>query len=270
MKKYVIYFCLLALVLTACHKTNADVDSNSVTPTPEEPMVKKYLVKQLMNDDPEKIMLAIDWNDDYSKILHVKYGLGYGSILDYDFKYYDEDSIRVIMSMPPHSYPMWSFWYDSIMIHLHEGKIDSVGCYTNGTLKEQEYYLYNDEDKLIKREYFGGVSDFFEWEGDDVVTYRMYGMYYTDTIKIDTFTQYIHPQYTIPFYLASEVALEVQQPLFNPMWKHQPILHFYKKFEADEDGYVTKMIHVNSTDTLEQCVTFYYGVPNAQNDYYDE
>ena len=122
--------------------------------------------------------------------------------------------------------------------------------------------MYDDEGKLIKREYFGGVSDFFEWKGDDVVTYRMYGMYYSDTIKIDTLTQYIHPQYTIPFYLASEVALEIQQPLFNPMWKHQPILHFYKRFEADDDGYVTKMIHVNSTDTLEQCVTFYYGTPN--------
>ena len=254
MKKHVIYFCLLALAITACHKTKTDVDSNSVTPTPDEPVVKKYLVKQLMNDDPEKIMLAIDWNDDYTKILHVTYGLGYGSILDYDFKYYDEDSIRVIMSMPPFSYPLCYFWYDSIMIHWQQGKIDSISCYLNGNLKEKEYYFYNDNGKLAERTYHIADKDYFIWKDEDVVKCRMYG---GGDITINAFTKYIHPQYTIPFYLASEVALEVRQPLFNPMWKHQPILKDYVQYEADDDNYLTKMIYHSNC-----WITYYYATPN--------
>ena len=68
-------------------------------------------------------MLAIDWNDDFTKVLHVKHGLGYGSILDYEFKYYGEDSIQVLLSMPPESYPMWCFCFDSLMIHMRQNKI---------------------------------------------------------------------------------------------------------------------------------------------------
>ena len=169
--KSVLLFCVLALAFTACRKPESSIVSDI-----DEPIVKKYLVKQLLNDDPERIMLAIDWNDDFTKILHVKYGLGYGSVLDYDFTYYGEDSIRVSMSLPPDSYPLWEFWYDILMIHLSENKIDSICCYANGELRDVEHYNYNEEGRLIEREYFGGVYDSFVWEGDDVVEYKYYGM----------------------------------------------------------------------------------------------
>ena len=136
MKKHLLYLCCMVLAVTACQKTKPDVNDNNPSP---EPVVKKYLVKQLLNDEPERIMLAIDWNDDFSKVLHVKHGLGYGSILDYDFKYYGEDSIRILLSMPPESYPMWCFWYDSLMIHMRQNKIDSICCYANGILSDIEH-----------------------------------------------------------------------------------------------------------------------------------
>lgn len=250
--KSVLLFCVLALAFTACRKPEP-----GIVPDNNGPVVKKYLVKQLLNDDPEKIMLAIDWNDDFTKILHVKFGLGYGSVLDYDFTYYGEDSIRVSMSLPPDSYPLWEFWYDILMIHLSENKIDSICCYANGELRDVELYNYNEEGRLIEREYFGGVYDSFVWEGDDVVEYKYYGM--NDTFAIDSFTDYIYPQYTLPFYLASEVAFEIRKPLFSPFWKHQPVLKDYVTYEADEDGYLTKMVY----DSARYWISYYYSTPET-------
>lgn len=129
------------------------------------------------------------------------------------------------------------------------------------TLIDVEHYYYNDKGNLIKRTYFDdGASDEFNWDGDDVIEYKMYGNY--DIHTIDSFTNFIHPHYTLPFYLSTEVAFEIRQPLFNPLWKHQPILPNYREYEADKDGYITKMIHVNSSDSLEKCITFYYRTPN--------
>lgn len=257
MKKFLLLTCIFTLALTACRKPEPDIDPNGNETT--DTLAKKYLTKQLLNDDPERIMLAIDWNDDCSKILHVKYGLGYGSLVDYGFTYYDDDSICVSMSLPPDSYPLWELWYDTLMIHLTENRIDSISCYAYGELRGVEHYLYNDEGKLIERRY-GTGSDTFIWIEDDVINCRMYGM--NNPISIDSFTNYIYPQYTIPFYLSSEVAFEVRRPLFTPMWKHQPVWNNYNGYVADEDGYITKMIHVNSSDSLDYYISYYYITPN--------
>lgn len=251
MKKLFILFCTMALIMTACRKPEP-----GIIPENDEPVVKKYLVKQLLNDDPEKPMLAIEWNDDCTKILHVKYGLGYGSLVDYDFTYFGEDSIRLSMSLPTNSYPLWQLWFDTLMIHLTDNNIDSISCYANGELRRVEHYLYSDEGKLIERKY-GGEFDTFEWVGDDVIKCKMYGM--SSPITIDTFTKYIYPQYTLPFYLSSEVAFEIRRPLFTPLWKHQPLWNNYDGYEADEDGYLTKM-----TQDSTLWITYYYTTPNIR------
>lgn len=250
--KSVFLFCVLALAFTACRKPEP-----GIVPNNDEPVVKKYLVKQLLNDEPERIMLAIDWSDDFTKILHVKYGLGSGSILDYGFTHFGNDSIRVSLSMPQFSYPMWCFWYDTLMIHLNENKIDSICCYANGELSDVEHYYYNEAGKLIERRYNGDyLSDTFEWVGEDVVEFKYYGM--NNIFAIDSFTDCIYPQYTLPFYLASEVAFEIRQPLFSPFWKHQPVWKDNVTYEADEDGYLTKMVYDTS-----YWITYYYATPDA-------
>lgn len=259
MKKYLLLLtCTFVLALTACRKPEPGIDpiGNETTDT----LVKKYLVKQLLNDDPERIMLAIDWNGDCSKILHVKYGLGSGPNIDYDFIYYDNDSIQVTWSVSD-DISFWSFWYNRIMIHLTDDRIDSVCCFVGNDLKDVEYYFYNEENKLIKRSYYNGAAnDVFRWEGDGVVEYEM--MENNTTVVFDTFTNYIHPHYTLPFYLSSEVAYEIRQPLFNPLWKYQPIHPLYKEYQADENGYITKLVHKNSSDSSERCITFYYRTAN--------
>lgn len=258
MKKYLISTCILALLLTACHKPEPSIDPNGNETA--DTLVKKYLVKQLLNDDPERIMLAIDWNDDFTKILNVKYGPGYGSVVDYDFTHYEEDSILVTMSLQPYSYPIYALLYDSIMIHIKEKKIDSICCYANGVLSDIEYYSYDEDGKLIERKFFGGAKDFFVWEGDDVVECQMFGMY--RPISIDSFVNYIHPHYTLPYYLVDEVFAEGKGTVFTPIWKHQPVWSNYNGYLADEDGYITKLIHVDTSDSLERCISYYYKTPN--------
>lgn len=260
MKKLLLITCIFALAMTACRKPEPGINPNSETTDTTETIVKKYLVKALLHDDPNRIKLSIDWNDDCTKLLHVKYGLGYGSIIDYDFIYYGNDSVQVTWSVAD-SLSTWSFWYDHIMIHFREDKIDSICCYVGNVLKDVEHYYYDNKGNLIRHTYFDdGVSDEFYWDGEDVIECKMYGCY--SSMTIDSFTNYIHPHYTLPYYLSNEVAFEIRQPLFNPLWKHQPVLPNYTEYEADADGYITKMIHKDSSDTLEKCITFYYKTPN--------
>lgn len=257
MKRCFLGLIILALTITACKpdiEPGAEPNGGEMNDTTETE-VKKYLVKQLLNDDPERIMLAIEWNDDCSKILHVKHGTGYGSCIEYDFSYYDDDSIRVELTLPAGSYPIWEVWYDCMIIHLKENKIDSICCYKEGSLKDIEHYYYNEEGKLAERKYFGDATDFFKWENDDVVEYSILGH---STVVFKTFTSYIHPHYTLPFYLSNEAAFEVRRPLFGPFWKHQPIQSNYNVYEADEDGYITKMTHKGYADSLNYYVSYYY------------
>ena len=258
MKKNFLIICMIALAITACRKPELGglPDSGETADT----IVKKSLVRQLLNDDPERVMLGIDWNDDFTKILHVKYGLGSGPCIDYDFLYFDTDSIQITWSVSD-SVSFWSFWYNRIVIHLTDERIDSICCYVGNEMKDVEHYFYNDENKLIKRTYYNdAANDCFSWIGNDVVKYKI--LEDNTTVVLDSFTNYIHPHYTLPFYLSTEVAYEIRQPLFNPLWEHQPIHPLYKEYEADENGYITKMVHKNSTDSLESCITFYYRTAN--------
>lgn len=262
MKKTTLLLCLLAFALAAC-KPDPEPDPNNVGQNNDttETVVKKYLVKELLNDDPERIKLAIDWNEDCTQILHVKYGLGYGSTVDYDFKYYGNDSIRVIPSLPPDSYPIWCFFYDSIMMHLHNKKVDSICCYVNGDLNDIEHYYYNDMGKLVKRSYWEDFAiDRFKWEGDNVVEYDI--MNNGTTVTIDTFTCFFHPHSNLPFYLSNEVAFEIRRPLFDPLWKYQPVHPNCIEYKADEDGYITQMTFNNYDSIQTYTYNYYYILPN--------
>lgn len=250
MKKTAILLCLLTLALAACKPEpeptpNNGGQNNDTTET----VVKKYLVKELLNDDPEKIRLAIDWNDDCTRILHAKYGTGNGYTVDYDFKYYGNDSIRIIISLLPDSYPLWKLWYDSVTVHQHNNLIDSISCYDEGNIRHKEYYSYDDNHRIIERKFLFGTTDTFCWEGDNVVEACMYGVNY----NFDLFTNYIHPHHNLPFYLSNFVALEIYAPMFTPFWKFQPVNNSFD-FEADEDNYVVKA----KSKKTETFYTFYY------------
>lgn len=255
MKTKILVLCILAIALAGCRPDTIPIpipnnggQTNDSTPT----VVKKHLVKELLNDDPERIILAIDWNDDCSQIIHVKHGLGYGTVVDYDFKYFGNDSIRVIPSLPPFSYPIWSFCYDSVMIHLQGERIDRINCYALGELRHIENYYYDESGKLIERIYEFGTKDTFFWEGENVVKAHMF----SNSYEYHEFTEYLSPYYGLPFYLSNFVFLEAPGPLFTPLWKYQPIQLNCIKYEFDEDGYITKMHFVS--DYSEKQVAYYY------------
>lgn len=260
MDRTTFFLILLSFFVTACKPEREPIPNNGGQDNDTtETVVKKYLVKVLLNDDPEKIRLAIDWNEDCTRIYHVRYS-PVGSVVDYDFKYYDNDSISVIPSLPQNSYPVWCFYYDSIIIHLKETQIDHICCYSRGKLDDVEHYYYNNNGKLVKRSYFEDTAtDTFKWEGDNVIEYNImsYG-----TAIIDSFTSYIHPYYNLPFYLSNEVAYEIQEPLFEPLWKYQPVQRNCKEYEVDEEGYITKMIFYNYDSTLVYSYNYYYIINN--------
>ena len=247
---------LLSVLMIACKPDpiGGGEDDNNDT-LPETPLVRKYLTKQLLNDDPEKVILSIDWNEDCSQIKNVKYGTGNGDYVNYDFTYYNEDSIVVALSIVPYdgffSYPIWELFYDKMTIHLTDNGIKKIYGYGYGELLNIEEYVYNDDGKLVKRINSNGFAqDTFEWDGDNVIKWgnRIY----------EEFSDYIHPHYTLPFYLSSEIAFEIRDPLLTPFWKNIPQNEAYG-VEIDEDGYPSKRVIYKDKEIYH---SFYYTTPN--------
>lgn len=88
---------LFVLLFSACGNKDPEVEPTPVTP---EPMVKKYLVEQYL-EDPNRVTHKIEWNEDYSQIKRISYSdVGsdfFRSV--YDFTYYAQDSIVVKASI---------------------------------------------------------------------------------------------------------------------------------------------------------------------------
>lgn len=248
----------LALLLIGCKPENNEDSSNDGEDIPTVTVPKKYLTQILRNDDPEKIILSIDWNEDCSRINHVKSGNGNGHCVDYDFEYYNSDSIVIRMSLPStFSYPSWQLYYDSVMVHLREDKIDSICCFESGLLRDIEHYIYDKEGRLIERSYLG-IKDTFEWENENVVNAVCMLRHYSYT----QFTDYYDPQCNLPFYLSNFVSHEDFRPLFFPMWKNQPE-HLILDFEADEDNYVIKAFPETTSGQYSYYYTYYYTTPKT-------
>ena len=128
MRSFILLSCIFALALTACRKPEPGIGPNGET---VDTLVKKYLVKTYISnpDEPEKI---IEWDESFKKIKRIVTKPGNPSFeVAYDFEYYGDDSLRVVISLPEHS----SFWYigfSNYICHLNDGRITTV-----------DYYLYD-------------------------------------------------------------------------------------------------------------------------------
>ena len=261
MKKRVLFLLLMAMLVIACQpdaNPEPNPEENTIIEDSSQNVVKKYLTKQLYNDDPDLVMLAIDWNEDCTKINHVQYGTGNGICVDYYFNYYSDDSIRIAFSMPQFSYPLWAFWYDSVILHLRDNKIDSICCYKNDSLFDVEHYVYDKQDRLIERSYLHGTKDTFLWEENNVKEAFMFLRKY----EFIGFTKYHHPHCNLPFYLSNFIAHEIQAPLFSPLWQNQPDDSFFE-YETDEDHYVIKAIPKSIDGHCRHYYTYYYTTPTG-------
>lgn len=255
MKKLnLIFLALVVTLLGACNKPNEDPD-----PTPELEITKKYLVKQTC-DDEEQVVLSIDWSDNHSKVKHIHYNSGspyYG--LDYNFEYYEEDSICVKID---ESNPLGSYNKNctGFTCRMRDGKIDYIVYHTDNSQTGCWYrYVYDKKGNLIQVR-----GPRYEWKNGNVI--RGYGVdpYSLDTTNYmlyEDFDENYNPFYTFPYMLPSfhEYGREF---LTEPLWKNN--YRSYRststtkryEYDYDADGYAITRYLV--TENGEKLVNFRY------------
>lgn len=246
MKRYIILISIVSLALTACRKPEP-----GIVPDNNETVVKKYLVKTYYSnpDQPEKI---IEWDEGFQRIERIVTKPETPYEVAYDFEYFGNDSLRVILSLPEHS----SFWYvgfSSFIGHLHDGRITTVDYYLYDTYQYSEKYSYDEKGRLISiinnGEHPHGVI--YEWDGDNVCESRDF--YPGNTIhEYHDFCNHIDPEYTMPFVLFNGWTAQYGDGyLTKPLWKNWRSWDGICKHEVDEDGYVTLSYFINMEgDTL--------------------
>ncbi|MDY6436828.1 MAG: hypothetical protein SPK72_04590 [Bacteroidales bacterium] len=257
MKNLLIYIFSLVLVLTACHKTKADVDSNSVAPTPDEPVVKKYLVKEYYYGYPNEPIKVIEWNEDYSKINHISTYQNTYYQLDFDFEYYGNDSMQVTLSAPDTAWSMVIF--TSYICHFDNSKkISKIDYYVNSVYQNSEQYNYDLNGKLVSiidEEHDCGGR--FVWDGDNVVgEYSLYSV--EPAFTYEGFIDKYHQYSTLPYLLRSGDCYHGDY-LTKPLWKNVCTYNSQQiYYEYDKDGYITLGCHVTlEGDTIpERCYEY--------------
>lgn len=257
MKRLFIFSSLLVLFFMACKPKD-----DTIKPEPQ-PIVKKYLTKQLFNGDTNTVALSIDWNEDFSQIKHItnRLPIGYdGWQVDYDFTYYGVDSIRILLSRPGpviNQTPAFSIFFNKLILHLRANKIQTIDCYADDSLWFTEEYSYNTKGQLTTRtSYFDTGGESYEWKDGNV--------FYAETLAgspifyYDSLTSYIYPHYNFPFVLSAQQFVNYKFLLY-PVCKYAP-----KKsgvsYEADKDGYVIKEIF-GTPDSTRFYYTYHYAQP---------
>ena len=173
MKKVLSIICILAVAMTACQKQETASDGNNNTNaanfanTSEIP-VKKYLVKEYYGEDPTYPERVIEWNDDFTRITHITTQLNTCWQLDYDFEYYGNDSMRVVLSKPDDAHAM-VFFSDYTCHFDEEGRISSIDYFYNSQYQSSVKYNYDESGKLVStidEEHNIGLR--YVWDGDNV------------------------------------------------------------------------------------------------------
>ena len=251
MKKVLSIICILAFALTACQKQeqetaqggdNNNIEANSTTNT-SEMAVKKYLVKEYYGEDPTYPERFIEWNDDFTRITHITTQLNTYWQLDYDFEYYGNDSMRVVLSKPDDAHVMVLF--SDYTCHFdEEGRISSIDYYCNSQYQSSVKYNYDESGKLVStmdEEHNIGLR--YVWDGDNVC--EVYKIPSGELqYSFSGFTEHFHPHCTMPFLLEdgnSYAFWHLTEPLWKNWYNETPDMHY----EFDEDGYVTCSYRIN-------------------------
>ena len=250
MKNILLFTCIFALALTACRKPEPGIDPNGNETT--DTLVKKYLVKTYISnpEEPEKI---IEWDEGFKKINRIVTKPGNPSFeVAYDFEYYGDDSIRVVISLPEYS----SFWYigfSNYICHLNDGRITTVDYYLYDAYQYTEEYNYDERGRLISVLNNGEHphGNYYEWDEDNVCKTRGV-LPESDIHEYNDFCEHIDPEYSMPFVLfCGKTAQYGDGYLTKPLWKNWRKWNGICKHEVDKDGYVTLSYFVNlEGDTL--------------------
>lgn len=232
---------LLSVLMISCKPDpidNGDDDTNNTDTIHEEPLVKKYLVREYRygGDNP---VFIIDWNEDFTKIEHITTDSGTYNQLEYDFDYYGEDSMKVSVYEPG-----CISWRNDVY-RFKDGKITQIDTYDDNVLKRTEYRTYNIDNKLVSNiDSVHNCGTLFEWDGDNVCKTIRYPDGHT-TIY-DDFGEHIHPYYTQPYWMrgyAGDAGYSYGY-ITKPFWKNFGTCSERGCYEYDSDGYVTCSYHI--------------------------
>ena len=254
MKNYLILICITALALTACHKPEPEPNNDNPADTTET-VVKKYLVKTYISDSaqPEKI---IEWEEGFNRIKRIVTKPGNPSFeVAYDFEYFGDDSLRVVMSLTEHS-SLWFIGFSNFTCHLSEGRITTVDYYLHNTYQYTEEYSYDERGRLVSVLNNGEHphGNYYEWDEENVCKIR--GILPDSNIQeYHDFCEHIDPEYTMSFVLfCGWTAQSGDGYLTKPLWKNWKkgdVDSGVCKHEFDEDGYVTVAYFVSvAGDTI--------------------
>ena len=233
-KSVVFILLLLAGAMTACRKPEPGIVPGSGETT--DTIVKKYLVREYYAEIPERPTRFIKWNDDFSHITHITTDSNTYFQVDYDFEYFGNDSMKVVLSLPNYSAALVLF--SEYTCHFDEvGRIAYIDYFVNTTYKKTEKYNYDLSGKLISvvdEKHNSGSR--FVWDGDNVC--EVYSITSGEQLRsFDTFFQYIHPYYTFPYLLPDGNTYNFWY-LTEPLWKNWYNYASDMYYEVDEDGYV--------------------------------
>lgn len=271
MKKVLSIICLLALAMIACQKqeqetaqsgTNTNNDNHVVhSANTFDIPVKKYLEKEFYGDDSIHPVRVIEWNEDFTRIMHITTQQNTCWQVDYDFEYYENDSMRVIFSKPDDAHTMVLF--TNYTCHFdEEGRISSIDYYYNSNYQSSAKYNYDESGRLISvedEEHNTGLR--YIWEGDNVCEVRSIP---SDELQYSfgCFTEHFHPDCTLPYLLEDGNAYafwHLTQPLWKNWYNETPDMHY----EYDEDGYVTCSYRI--TEEGERTAITHYEYAQKRN-----
>ena len=250
MNRYIAITCFIVSMFTACIKPNTDIESNDNETI--DTIVKKHLITTYLSDpdQPEKI---IEWEEGYERISRIVTKPGNPSFeVAYDFEYYGDDSLRVIISLTQHS-SFWFIGFSSFTCHLSKGRISTIDYYLFNTYQYTEEYSYDERGRLISVLNHGEHphGNYYEWDGENVCSIKSL-LSENNPQEYHAFCQHIDPEYSMPYVLfCGWTAQYGDGYLTKPLWKNCKKTHGMCLHHVDEDGYVTSAYFVNEEgDTI--------------------
>ena len=223
--------------------------------------VKKYLVKEYhpYESDTLSAVRVIQWNDDFTRILHITTERNTPYQIDFDFEYYGVDSFRVHLSKPIDGWAMVLF--TDYTCHLDSvGRISTIDYYYNFNYQSTQIYQYDETGHLVGLIYElddGLAGSRFQWDGNNVTA--VYSVS-TDELKQGYrgfHEDAIHPQSMMPFFLFSGDGYG-HTYLTYPLWKNWFDNDSDLVCECDEDGYVISQYRIDENGEKKAITNYEY------------
>lgn len=268
MRKVILILCICcSIFLLACKPdpiqepdpaNNPTENSNTTDDTLSS--VKKYLVREFHPFDTLSDVRSIQWNNDFSRILHITIRSNTPYQVDFDFTYYEADSFQVHLSKPVDGWSLVLF--TDYTCHLDsDGRISTIDYYFNSDFQSTEQYQYDESGHLVQEtQYWGGDSLVggcrFEWDGDNVTAvYSVSGElgWEYHGFNMDA----IHPHSTMPHLLRCGDTYSFLY-ITEPLWKNWYANDNDFLCECDEDGYVISQYRLDENGEKKAITNFEY------------